>query len=412
MTHAADRSAPEPDDAHALPRRAARRSRDVATAPGSGVLRNARLVLEDGVVHGSIRWERGLITDIDSGVSAVGEDAGGELLVPGLVELHTDHLETHYTPRPGVRWDMLSAIQSHDAQIATAGITTVLDCLRVGTSGEDGFGPGEMRRLATALAQAELEGRLRAEHHLHLRCEVSAANALEDYAAFAEDERVRLVSLMDHAPGQRQFASLEAYAAYHQGVLKMDDETFRHFVEERLAESERHAAPHRRAIASRAAARGVALASHDDASRAHVAESLGHGVSIAEFPTTREAAEASREAGLVVLMGAPNVVRGLSHSGNVSARELAAAGLLDVLSSDYVPASLLQAAFLLSRGLGLVSLPDAIALVSATPARVAGLLDRGRLAPGLRADMVRLANAERDEVPTVRAVWRAGCRVA
>ena len=383
------------------------------TRPGSaGVLRNARIVLEDAVVHGSIRWRRGAITDIDSGGSNVGEDVGGDVVVPGLVELHTDHLEVHYAPRPGVRWDMIAAIQAHDAQVATAGITTVFDCLRMGTSGEEAFEPGEMRRMADALARAEAEERLRAEHRLHLRCEVSAANVLADFEPFADDPRVALVSLMDHAPGQRQFASMAECARYYQGTLKMDDATFRAFVDERTAESERHAVPHRRALAERCAERGVPLASHDDASAAHVAESVAHGVSLAEFPTTLEAARASREAGLAILMGAPNVVRGRSHTGNVPARELAALGLLDVLSSDYVPSSLLHGALLLADGAEPATLPDAIALVTANPARVAGLADRGRLAPGLRADLVRVARADGGDVPTVRAVWRAGRRVA
>ena len=154
------------------------------------------------------------------------------------------------------------------------------------------------------------------------------------------------------------------------------------------------------------------MASHDDASVAHVDEAHGLGVAIAEFPTTREAAERARSLGIGVLMGAPNVVRGRSHSGNVSARALAEAGLLDLLSSDYVPFSLLQAVFELADTVPGMDLPRALRRVSTAPAAALGLDDRGRLVSGLRADLVRVRRPEPASVPIVRAVWRAGRRVA
>lgn len=374
------------------------------------VLSNARIVLEDDILHGSVQMRDGLISDISEGVSLSGEDLEGDYLLPGLVELHTDHLETHFSPRAGLKWNAIAAIQAHDTQVAGSGITTVLDCLRMGSGEEGGFARGEMRELANSIETAGREGRLRAEHLLHLRCEVSTSDVVEQFSDFEGDPAVRLVSLMDHAPGQRQFQTMDQYIFYYKIKRGLNDEAFDAFVKRRLEASERYAAPHRDALASHCAEAGIALASHDDATLDHVDESIGHGVRLAEFPTSIAAAEASHKAGLAVLMGAPNVVRGQSHSGNIAASDLARLGVLDVLSSDYVPFSLLHAPFILSDEIETVSLPQAIAMVSATPARTIGLDDRGRIATGLRADLVRVHRES--GVPVCRAVWRQGKRVA
>jgi alpha-D-ribose 1-methylphosphonate 5-triphosphate diphosphatase len=374
------------------------------------VFSNARIVLEDEIVEGSVLVRDGKIEDISGGSSRVGEDFEGDYLIPGLVELHTDHLEGHYSPRPGLRWNKTAAIQAHDAQIVTSGITTVFDCLRMGADEDGGFEHGEMRDMADAIQKAEKEGRLRAEHLIHLRCEVSADNVLQHFADFENDPYVRLVSLMDHAPGQRQFQTMDQYIFYYQKKRGLTDAQFAEFIDRRVSESERNSTPHRVAIAKVCAERGITVASHDDATLAHVDEAIENGVRLAEFPTSFDAAKASHENGMSVLMGAPNIVRGKSHSGNIAARDLAERGVLDVLSSDYVPLSLLYAPFLIADEVESISLPKAIAMVTATPARTVSLNDRGRIATGLRADLVRVF---RDEgVPVTRSVWREGRRVA
>ncbi|MBB3965081.1 alpha-D-ribose 1-methylphosphonate 5-triphosphate diphosphatase [Rhizobium metallidurans] len=374
------------------------------------VFSNARIVLEDEIVEGSVLVRDGKIEDIASGSSRLGEDFEGDYLIPGLVELHTDHLEGHYSPRPGLRWNKTAAIQAHDAQIVTSGITTVFDCLRMGADEDGGFEHGEMRDMADAIQKAEKEGRLRAEHLIHLRCEVSADNVLQHFADFENDPYVRLVSLMDHAPGQRQFQTMDQYIFYYQKKRGLTDAEFARFVDRRVSESERNSTPHRVAISKVCAERGITVASHDDATLAHVDEAIENGVRLAEFPTSFDAAKASHENGMSVLMGAPNIVRGKSHSGNIAARDLAERGVLDVLSSDYVPLSLLYAPFLIADEVESISLPKAIAMVTSTPARTVSLNDRGRIATGLRADLVRVF---RDEgVPVSRSVWREGRRVA
>ncbi len=390
--------------------------------PAEQVFGNARIVLADSVIHGSVQVVNGHIRDISetpSGVSNSAKsgvltiDCQGDYLLPGLIELHTDHLETHYSPRPGIRWGMKAAIQAHDAQIAAAGITTVYDCLRMGREEDDRFEPGEMRRLATALSEARVENRLRVEHRLHLRCEVSAGDVLHDFSEFEGDADVGLVSMMDHSPGQRQFISMEAYKLYHKTKHKMSEEDFERYVSVRVESSAKYSDSNRRALSAQCGEHGIPMASHDDATLAHVEESIRFGVRMAEFPTTLEAARASHAAGLGVLMGAPNVVRGQSHSGNVAARTLVENQCLDILSSDYVPASLLQAAFMLSAGPGMVSIAQAIATVTGNPARFIGLSDRGEIATGLRADLILVAHhPEQDPAPIVRGVWLLGERVS
>lgn len=374
------------------------------------ILRNARIVLADKVIEGSLVVRDGLIAAVDEGPSSIGIDLEGEYLIPGLVELHTDHLESHFSPRPKVRWNPHAAVQAHDGQMAASGVTTVLDALRVGLDEDADLNADEMRRLADAIETGAQAGRLRADHYIHLRCEVSAPDCADSFERFADDERLRMVSLMDHSPGQRQFASIEAYATYYQGKLKMPDDEFRVFCTRRMAQSAEYSARHRALLAAASRERGIVLASHDDATRAHVAEAIADGITVAEFPTTLEAAKASREAGLAILMGGPNVVRGGSHSGNVSARALAENGMLDILSSDYIPFSLIQSAFFLGEVVDTISLPQAIAMVTRRPAEAVGLGDRGEIAVGKRADLVRVRIDE--HVPVVRSVWRGGERVA
>ncbi len=374
------------------------------------VFGNVRIVLGDEVIHGSLTVRDGRIADIASGQSSAGEDCGGDLLIPGLVELHTDHIEGHYLPRPKVRWNMMAALQAHDAQIATSGITTVFDALRVGMDEDALLTSTDMLSMADTVGTAMAAGRLRADHYIHLRCEVSAPDVLDHFETFAARSLVRLVSLMDHAPGQRQFVDFDTYRSYYQRKMNLTDAAFQVFCDRRIAQSEIHSDPNRRAIAGFCRSAGVAVASHDDATLAHVDEGLALGVTLAEFPTTIAAARASHEAGLLVLMGAPNIVRGGSHSGNVSAAELLDLGVLDILSSDYVPFSLLQSAFALVEA-GTLDLPGAIKLVSTNPAAAARFEDRGAIRPGLRADLVRV-RAEAGLPPVVAGVWREGRRVA
>lgn len=377
------------------------------------VIRNARIVLAEEVVHGSLLARDGRIVDLHTGPSAVGEDLDGDLLMPGVVELHTDHLETHFRPRPGRFWDAVPAVVAHDAQLAAAGATTVLDAIRIGSGAPDDVMGAHAPGLVAAVGHAAEAGMLRADHHIHLRCEVSTPDVVDAFDALGDDARIRLVSLMDHTPGQRQYVDLDALREHLAGRRAMNEEQIEAHIAQRIETGAAWADRHRRLMAERAAARGIVIAAHDDATEAHVRESAELGVAISEFPTTLEAARAARAAGQRIVMGAPNIVRGGSHSGNIAARDLLVAGLLDILSSDYVPASPLQAIIRLAEE-GVITLPEGAALVAANPAAAVGLEDRGVIEQGRRADLIRVRayEAPQRRVPVVRGVWREGRRVA
>jgi alpha-D-ribose 1-methylphosphonate 5-triphosphate diphosphatase len=377
------------------------------------LITNARIVLADRVVeNGWLACLDGTIVEIGEGRAPErGEDAAGDLLLPGLVELHTDHLEAHYTPRPKVHWDPVSAVVSYDGQLATCGITTVLDSLRVWR--EDGAEnvDGQHVLLGDAIATARADGLLRIAHYLHLRCEVPMPGVVQDTAAMIGRADVRLVSLMDHTPGQRQFRDEEKLRAYYRGKSGgLTDAELDVLFARRADYHAAHAAQHRRALVALAQAHRVPLACHDDTTLEHVDESIADGAAIAEFPTTLEAAEGLHRNGIGVLMGAPNLVRGGSHSGNVATADLARAGLLDILSSDYVPSSLLLAALRLPSAAPNIDLPSAVRTVTKSPAHAVGLTDRGEIAVGKRADLIRVHAAASGSV--VRHVWCAAQRVA
>jgi alpha-D-ribose 1-methylphosphonate 5-triphosphate diphosphatase len=376
------------------------------------VLTDARVVTPDAVVHGTVVVRDGTVAGVSAGPSrAAGAlDLEGDLLIPGLVEIHTDNLERHMQPRPGVYWPSpRAAALAHDAQVAAAGITTVLDAIAVGEYGDG----GERRRMLVdaveAVGTAQAEGLFRADHRLHLRCEVSDAGVIGLFERMADHPLVRLVSLMDHTPGQRQWADLSTYRRFMTKLKSWSQAEFDEHLRERLRVHAAYAAPNRARVLEMSRQRGFVVASHDDTVAEHVDEAAADGLTVSEFPTTLAAAERARLKGLSIVMGAPNVVRGGSHSGNVSALDLAEVGLLDGLSSDYVPASLLHAAFVLHGRAG-IALPDAVATVTRRPAAMVGLDDRGAIVPGLRADLVRVRVV--DDLPVVRAVWRGGVRVS
>jgi alpha-D-ribose 1-methylphosphonate 5-triphosphate diphosphatase len=385
------------------------------------ILSNARIIGREEIPRGSVLIRDGLIADLSSGASAAGDDLGGDYLLPGVVELHTDHLEYHIAPRPAVQWDALPAVLASDAQLSASGATTVFDAVRIGS----GFGKRDAtveaaRRLADSIELAADAGLLRADHSIHVRCEVAAQDCLDAFAGFADDPHVRLVSLMDHTPGQRQYADLEVFKRFQIGRGNATEAGWDAFVTPLIERSERYADVHRAAIAALATKRGVTLATHDDATPEHVAESVALGVVISEFPTTVTAAGAADSHGQRIVMGAPNIVRGGSQSGNVAAAELLDLGLLHILSSDYVPSSPLQAVFQLAAD-GALGLTDGVRLVSGNPAQAVGLDDRGEIAVGQRADLVRVQphdlpatelHPRGQRVPVVRRVYRQGERVS
>ena len=376
------------------------------------VFANAKIITENAIIQGTLMFADGVIRSIDSGrsVPSGAIDCEGDYVAPGLIELHTDNLERHLTPRPKVNWPKRAAVLGHDRELAGAGITSVFDALRVGSEADQkrqGYLRYARETVDHILDQINHRA-LKVSHHIHLRAELCTETLVEELYEFSDNDRVRLVSLMDHTPGQRQFRDLSKHREYLVGKHGYNDaEVEAHWTKLRELQT-LYLEKNRAATVAYATEVGAILASHDDTTLEDVLESDRLGITVAEFPTTLEAAEACRAKAQFIVMGAPNIVRGGSHSGNVAAQELARGGLLDILSSDYVPAALLNAA--VSLGTLLEDMAAGIRTVTACPADAVGFDDRGRIAPEKRADLVRFAM--HDGLPIIKSVWSRGQRIA
>lgn len=376
------------------------------------VFANARLILNDEVVTGSVVITDGVISDIATGnavpVGAI--DIGGDYVAPGLVELHTDNVERHLEPRPKVSWPFRAAILAHDRELAGAGITTVFDAIRVGSIVSDtGAGyPKYARQMTDEIMGVRALGLLRISHHIHLRAEVCSETLIDELDEFSAEDRIGIVSMMDHTPGQRQFVDISKFETYVRGKRTYTDAQWDGYVDFLYGLQARLGTTHEAATVAAAKRLGATLASHDDTTADQVTTSQSYGVSIAEFPTTVAAADACHAHGIATIMGAPNLIRGGSHSGNVAAAELAQMDRLDILSSDYVPAGLLMAAVQLGDIWG--DLARGMRTVTAAPSQAVGLTDRGTLAIGQRADIIRFAIS--DQTPVLKETWSAGKRVS
>lgn len=372
--------------------------------------RNARVVTGDEDFIGSVLVRDGVIAQVSRGPSDVGEDFEGDVLMPGVVDLHTDSLEKHYFPRPNIDWNPVSAAVTHDGCCLSVGVTTILNSLTLGS-----FNPSaarntdNLRRLVDGLHDAQDQGMLRADHKIHWRCETTADDLRARLEVMADHPMTAMFSLMDHTPGQRQYRNLEKHLANWQANGMSEATALERLAQVRDRQA-RNAEGNRTHVAQMAKSRNTPLASHDDESLAHVDEAADLGATVAEFPVTAEAARRARERGMVVVMGGPNLIRGGSYSGNVPAAELAQADLLDAFASDYVPRSLVECAFAMTREPFGWSLAQAVALVTRGPARAVDLEDRGEIAPGRRADLLRVRLA--GDLPLVRGVWTQGKRAA
>ncbi len=370
----------------------------------------ACVVLADRIELGGLVCRDGLIEAVGQDV-ATGDaiDWQQDLLLPGLIDCHTDNLERHLVPRPGVRWpNPVQAVLAHDLEMAGAGITTVLNGVSLGAYRERPERHGLAALAVDGIAQARDSAMLRADHYLHFRCEISDSGMGPLLHQYAHRPELRLMSVTDHTPGLRQWRDLAHYRR-HRRLDALTDAEFEARVRAAQAQRDRVAPDNRALVLAMAREHAVRLATHDDTLEPDIDEAIEGGATISEFPTTLAAALRAHRLGMCVVAGAPNVIRGESHSGNVSAFELHAHGVLDVLASDYVPHSLLDAVFHLAGG-DRSRLPAAVQLAAGRPATMLGLNDRGRLQPGLRADFLRVALF--NGVPVVREVWRGGRRVA
>jgi alpha-D-ribose 1-methylphosphonate 5-triphosphate diphosphatase len=298
---------------------------------------------------------------------------------------------------------------AHDTQTIAAGVTTVLDALCLG---DLGFDVGRTQTFRDGVADLDAlapTGLLKSEHFLHLRCELPAADMPELVELVADHPLVRMVSLMDHSPGVGQYRDIERYRQMRIRQLQQTPAQVDKRIGELLEQRGRLRDRQRRWLLDRVRHRNLPLASHDDDSPEGVRANAADGIMISEFPVAMDAAREAKTLGVAVIAGAPNIVRGGSHSGNVAAADLVRAQAVDVLASDYVPPAMVEAAWL-AAGSGAATLPQAVAMITDGAARMVGLQDRGRVEKDLRADLVQVRPHEGHAI--VRKVWRAGERVA
>lgn len=371
-------------------------------------LTNARVLAPEVTGATELFVREGFVADA-AGPGAQVIDCEGDLLIPGLIDLHTDNIEHHFHPRPGVTWPSgLAAAVAHDGQMVSAGITTVLDSLSLGDYDSAGARTKMLHSAIEGVDAARAADLLRADHWFHFRCELSDGGLLPIIEAHVDNPQLRLMSMMDHTPGQRQWKDTDLYRAFRRkkNNVVWSEAEWQAYLDDRVEQQTRFVPEARAIIAAHGRDKQIRLASHDDTTIEDVEQSAGDGITISEFPTTMDAARHARARGQQIVMGSPNVVLGGSHSGNVGAMQLAEADCLDVLTSDYVPASLLHGAFLVGQRLG--DLTTGIRTVTSRPAELLGFDDRGRLEPGLRADIVQVRMV--DDLPVVRGVWVAGRR--
>jgi len=368
-------------------------------------LENARIVTPDGVHRGSLTVEEGCIAalDADAPKGAACIDLGGDLLLPGLIDLHDDAIEKEVEPRPNAFFPLPVALDAIDRRMAAAGVTTAFHGIS--------FAEGELGVRDVAFAESlarTLHGFTGVvDHRVHVRYELTDAASESRVMRLVDEGIASLLSFMDHTPGQGQFKDAAAYGAYLSRVYAKDDGEILEKISAKQAEAANIVARVER-LAAHARPHGVALAGHDDEGVERVALMARVGATISEFPLDLETARTARAAGLVALFGAPNVLRGKSQSGALSARDAIAAGVAGALCSDYAPQAMIPALGVLTAEIGL-GWPQALDLLAGAPARASGLTDRGEIAPGKRADLIRVR--DRAGVLSVAATWVGGAQV-
>lgn len=354
------------------------------------VFRSERVLIDGAFRPADIRLDHDYIAEIlpygASCSSSSPFDLGDRLLVPGFIDLHSDAVEKEIEPRPGAEFPIKQALVELDKKLAMAGITTMFHAIGFNEEALVGRrGTALAASLIRAIAECD-KSFLTIDNLVHARYEVTSFTSVPVIGELIRNGQIHMLSLMDHSPGQGQFRTLEKWKQYHVSVYNLSENEAEEIVAQQMAKKERCLASMEE-LCGRAWEYGLVIASHDDDRPEKIDLMEGFDVTIAEFPLNAETALYARSRRMKTGMGAPNVVRGKSQSGNISARELLHLGCCDFLCSDYHPSSMLQAVYVLHREMGF-KLADAFAFVTSAPARTAGLTDRGRIAPEALADLV------------------------
>jgi alpha-D-ribose 1-methylphosphonate 5-triphosphate diphosphatase len=363
-----------------------------ATVVGpDGILPRHGVLIEDDRIRGVFPMEA-----LDGRIETEGAryfDAGGAYLMPGFIDIHSDYIEGILQPRPTCLMDFEMGLGEAEKQLLGHGVTTIYHSLSLmngaGATGRRSFRTQEnLERLAELIRDIH-GGRHLIRHRFHARYEIDNLEIYGYLERLLEEGRVQELSFMDHTPGQGQYRDLAIYAAsYGTWDAACADKTLDEILAER---GNKPLASHGmlKHLAALARARGIPLASHDDDSPEKAAFMKNeYGAGISEFPVDLATARRARDEGLHVVVGAPNVIQGTSHSGNLSALDAIREGCADILCSDYYPAALLYAVFRLEAE-GLLSLPEAVRMLTLNPARAVGIAgDYGSVEAGKKADLL------------------------
>ena len=376
----------------------------------SVVIRNAQIVTPAGVSeNASIKVEDGRIVEIRSGdIPGTGQiDAGGNFLLPGFVDIHSDAIEKGIEPRPNTFFPVDMAVYELDKKIASCGITTMYHSL---SFAELEIGLRHNSTAAAIIRQINaLKSRLRVNTKIHARFEITDLGALPFLIELIRDGQIELFSFMDHSPGQGQFRDIVAFKNYYGPVYAKTDSEMDQIIARKLQAKEVESSLCISQLLDLCREHRIAIASHDDDSRQKIGWLKEMNIGITEFPVTIEAVRAAREMGIKVCLGSPNVVRGQSQARNLSAREAISWGYGDILCSDYAPMTLLHAVLTLER-LNILPLHEAVRMVSLNPAQAVGIAySTGSLEVGKDADMVLVDHA--DDFPRVLKTFVAGREV-
>ena len=355
-------------------------------------LSDVKLIQADRIIeNGALRIENGVIAEI---TESAGQPSGFTVF-PGFIDMHGDMIELELEPRPKVDFPMEVAAQHLDARLAGAGVTTAYAGVSFSRSAKDGERRSFEHTSAIIRALKDNIQGLRVDHRIHARFDMTYTDAIAALESLLVAGAVDLVSVMDHTPGQGQYRNIEKLISYRMRGGASEAEA-----RARLRAQIENAVPAEEMlrnledVSRLCKAHGIAMASHDDDTVRKAYLMADIGAVISEFPVTIEAAQVAKERGLMIAMGAPNAMRGQSYSGNLSAREAHAAGLLHILAADYHPAAILPAIRALS-----ASDPDGLVgaarLASKNPAKALGLTDRGEIAIGKRADLAVVDAADR-----------------
>ena len=373
------------------------------------LVENARIVTPEAVIEGSIRIEGDRIVDIGDSEDLTASDgveeqpaetldAKGRLVLPGLVDLHGDDIESHLHPRSGAQMDTHMALASSDRENVAAGITTKFHAISFEVDPDENRSPELGAEITEAVDRAD---DLMADHRIHARCEVTQQRCVDAVTEIVEAGNANLVSVMSHIPGKGQFRNREAFLKYYRDSQNHSVAEAEQIIEERGGLELRTIRERINRVVETAHDHGIPTASHDDEEVAEVERLADVGVDISEYPITLDTAQRANELGMTVTMGAPNLVRGESQWGNLRTADAIDAGVVDALVADYHPISLLAAPFVETGD----SLPERVARVTKDPADAVGLSDRGRIAEGARADLVIVDEAP---TPTVTRAFVAG----